>query len=257
MLSLGMSSLSAQGVSSIAQGFRTSDSNVGTGTLVSLMAGTPNTVELSTPANLPQIIGVVGESSLIELSNGNNSVKVVTSGTTSTLVSDLNGTIKVGDRITTSPITGIGMKATNSGFVIAIAQSDFSKAARKSQTITDRSGKEKTVQIGAVQAQIDKVYYQAPDEQSSFLPAAWQDFANGVAGHQVSPVRVMLAALLGIVIFGVVAVLMYSAVRSSIISIGRNPLSEPAVHKSLLQVGVSILGVLVFASIVIYLILTT
>lgn len=257
-LALGMSSLSAQGVvSSIAQGFQTNDANVKTGAVVSLKAGSPNTVELSTIKNLPEVIGVVGSSSLIELSDGVTSVKIVTSGTTPTLVSDINGTIRTGDRITTSPIAGVGMKATTSGLVIATAQSNFSNAASEMRTVKDKSGKDQAVRIGAVRAQIDKVYYEAPGDQNSFLPPAWQDFANNVAGHQVSPIRVMLASLLGVVLFGVIAVLLYSAVRSSIISIGRNPLSEPAVHKSLLQVGISILGVLVFAAIVIYLILTT
>lgn len=258
MLALGMSSLSAQEiVSSIAQGFQTDDSNVKTGALVGLKPGSPNTVELSSTQNVAQIIGVVGSSSLIELSNGTTSVKIVTSGTASTLVSDMNGEVKVGDRITASPISGVGMKATTSGLVIATAQSNFSDAESEARTVKDKSGQEQTVHVGAVQAQIDKVFYQAPEDQNSFLPPALQDFANSVAGHQVSPIRVMLAALLGIVLCGAIAVLLYSAVRSSIISIGRNPLSEPAVHKSLLQVGISILGVLVFAAIVIYLILTT
>jgi len=155
--------------------------------------------------------------------------------------------------------TGINdvIKIGRRGLVIGTAQSNFDSADLKKQTVKDKSGKQQTVRIGAVEDQVDKVYYQAPDDKSSFLPVAWQDFANNVAGHQVSPIRVMLAAILGIVLFGVIAVLMYSAVRAAIISIGRNPLSEPAVHKSLFQVGVSVLGVLVFAAIVIYLILTT
>ncbi len=257
-LALGMTSLlSAQGVSSIAQGFQAANANISPGALVSLTSGSPNTVELSTTQNVADIIGIAGESSLIELSNGSSTVKVVTSGTTSTLVSDINGAVKTGDRITASPIAGVGMKATTSGLVIGTAQSTFDASRSKTGQIKDKAGKEKTVHIGTVQAQIDKVYYSAPEDENTFLPPAWQDFANNVAGHQVSPIRVMLAAMMGFVLFAVVAILMYSAVRSSIISIGRNPLSEPAVHKSLFQVGVSILGILVFAAIVIYLILTT
>ena len=69
--------------------------------------------------------------------------------------------------------------------------------------------------------------------------------------------RVVVAGLLILFIFVTVVVLLYSSVRSSIISIGRNPLSESAVRKSLLQVGLTIFGVMAFTVIVVYLILTT
>jgi hypothetical protein len=52
-------------------------------------------------------------------------------------------------------------------------------------------------------------------------------------------------------------VLLYSAVKSSIISIGRNPLSEKAVQKSIFQIGFTVLGILLLTLITIYLILTT
>jgi hypothetical protein len=256
-LALGMSSIGAQGVSSIAQGFQTDDENVARGALVSLKPNTPNAVELATAQNLDQIIGVVGENSLIELSNGATTIQVVTSGTTPTLVSDINGAVKTGDKITTSPISGVGMKATTSTLVIGTAQADLAKGKTENRTVTDKSGKQQTVHVGSVDMQVDKVYYQAPQDQNSVVPLVWQDFANRLAGHQVSPVRIMLAALLVGLLLVIIAALLYSAVRSSIISIGRNPLSETAVHKSLLEVGLSVVGLLIFTAIVIYLILTT
>jgi hypothetical protein len=259
MLTLGVSSLSAEGASSIAQGFQTSDPNVVSGALVSLKDGTPNTVELGTPQNTDQLIGVAGNKSLIELSNGtgNGTVQIVTNGSTGTLVSDINGSIKTGDKITTSPIAGVGMKATTSTLVIGTAQADLSSVKTEARTVKDKKGKEQTVHIGTVPLQVDKVFYQATTDQNSFLPPVLQDFANSVAGHQVSAVRVLISGLLVVFLFTAVTILLYSAVRSSIISIGRNPLSEQAVHKSLLEVGLTIVGVLVFTIIVIYLILTT
>lgn len=257
MLLIGVSSLSAQGVSSIAQGFQTSDSSVVAGALVSLKDNTPNTVELATPANTENIIGIAGNKSLIELSNGTSSVQVVTNGTTPALVSDINGDIRAGDKITASPIAGVGMKATMSGVIVGTAQANFSTADTSTRQVKDKKGKEVTVKIGAVQVQVDKVFYQAPTNNNSFLPPVLTDFANSVAGHQVSPVRIVAAAFLIALLFIIVTILLYSAVRSSIISIGRNPLSEQAVHKSLLEVGLTVVGVLVFTVIVVYLILTT
>ncbi len=257
-LILGVSSLSAQGVSSIAQGFQTSDSNVVAGALVSLKQNTPNAVELGTSSNVQQLIGVAGGKSLIELSSGGvGSVQVVTSGVTATLVSDINGAVKTGDKITTSPIAGIGMKATESGVVVGTAQNNLSNEKTTTQNVTDKKGDEVKIHIGAIPLQVDKVFYQVPSDKESFLPPALADFANSVAGHQVSPVRVIVAALLVMLLFVAVTILLYSAVHSSIISIGRNPLSEQAVHKSLLEVGLTIVGVLVFTVIVVYLILST
>lgn len=257
MLVFAVSSLTVQGASSIAQGFETDDDNVVSGALVSLKSGTPNTVELSNAKNLDRIIGVAGDDSLIELSNGNNGVQVVTNGETQALVSDINGTVKTGDKITASPIAGVGMKALTSTLIIGTAQANLSDVTTETRNVKDKSGKQQVVRIGAVPLQVDKVFYEAPQDANSFLPPVLQDFASSIAGHQVSPVRVMIAGLLVLMLFTVVGILLYSAVRSSIISIGRNPLSEQAVHKSLLEVGLTIVGVMIFTVIVIYLILTT
>jgi hypothetical protein len=256
VLVVGVFSLPAQGASSIAQGFETNDENVVPGALVSLKSNTPNTVELSSSSNLDRLIGVTGDKSLIELSNGAAAVQVVTSGDTLALVSDINGSVKTGDKITASPIAGVGMKAITSTLIIGTAQSNLADVNTENRTVTDKSGRAKQVRIGAIPVQVDKVFYDAPDDQSTFLPPAFQDFANSVAGHQVSPIRVLVAALLILFLFAAVTILLYSAVRSSIISIGRNPLSENAVRKSLVQVGLTVLGILAFTVIVVYLILT-
>lgn len=251
------SSLSAQGASSIAQGFKTDDANVVSGALVSLKSGTANTVELGTSANTDRLLGIAGEDSLIELSSGTGTVQIVTNGETRALVSDINGQVKTGDKITTSPISGVGMKALTSTLVIGTAQADLDSVKPETRVIKDKDGKEKSVRIGAISIQVDKVFYEAPQDANSFVPPVLQDFAASLAGHQVSPIRIIIAAFLAFALFAVVAVLLYSAVRSSIISIGRNPLSESAVRSGLIQVGLTVLGVSAFTIIVIYLILTT
>ena len=257
MLVIGMSSLSVQGASSIAQGFKTDDPGIVSGALVSLKSGTANTVELATAENVDRILGVAGEDSLIELSSGVGTVKVVTTGEAAVLVSDINGDVRTGDKITASPISGVGMRALTSTLVIGTAQANLADAETETRTITDKSGKKQTVKIGAVPVQVDKVFYEAPQDQNSFVPPVLQDFANNLAGRSVSPVRVMIAGFLIAFVFATVVVLLYSSIRSSIISIGRNPLSENAVHKSLLQVGITVFGVMAFTVIVVYLILTT
>lgn len=256
ILILGVSPTNAQGVSSIAQGFKTNDSGVVAGALVSLQDNSPNTVQLSTSSNAQQLVGVAGGKSLIELSAGSGSVQVVTSGVTAALVSDINGKVETGDKITASPIAGVGMRATTSGIVVGVAQNNLADVEVSSQKLADKNGDPITIHIGVIPVQVDKVFYQAPSDSNSFLPPALSGFASSIAGHEVSAVRILAAALLIILLFLAVTILLYSAVRSSIISIGRNPLSETAVRKSLTEVGLTIVGVLVFTVIVVYLILT-
>jgi hypothetical protein len=256
LLLIAVSTLSAEGASSIAQGFQTTDPNIVSGALVSLKGNTPNTVELSSSANVDQMTGIAGTKSLIELSNGVSGVQIVTSGVTQALVSDINGSVNTGDKVTASPIAGVGMRATTSTLIIGTAQANQTSVKTEARTIIDKNGKKKDVKIGAIPVQVDKVFYELPSDQNSFLPPALQGFANGVAGHQVSAIRVLIAALLVLFLFAAVTILLYSAVRSSIISIGRNPLSENAVRKSLLEVGLTVVGILAFTVIVIYLLLT-
>lgn len=256
-LILAMSTLPAQGASSIAQGFKAEDSNIVAGALVSLKSGDANTIELATAANIDRLLGIMGDDSLIELSSDTSSVQVVTSGETPALVSDINGKVRTGDKITASPIAGVGMKALSSTLIIGTAQANLEGAQTETRSISDKNGKKQSVVIGAIPIQVDKVFYEAPQDENSFVPPILQDFASTIAGRQVSPIRVLIAGMLVLLLFVVITILLYSSVRSSIISIGRNPLSESAVRKSLLQVGVTVVGVLVFTTIVIYLILTT
>lgn len=251
----------AQGNSAIAQQFQTQDSGITPAALVGAVQdnqGNPNSVELATTDHADRLVGVVSNEPLIELSNGESGVQVVTSGLTMALVSDLNGDVLAGDKIAISPIEGVGMKATESTTIVGTAQSDLSTAQIESRTITDKSGKEVTVEIGLIQMQIGVAYYTpaSAQEDSSFMPTFLQEVADNVAGRNVSPMRVLVAALVLLLLFVSVTVLLYSAVRSSIISIGRNPLSQGAVRKSLLQVGLTVVTVLLFGVAVVYLVLT-
>ena len=258
VLVLGVSSLRVEGASSIAQAFATDDPNIVSGALVSLKSEAANTIELSTIENVDRMLGVAGENALIELSNDDGTVQVITTGEAYALVSDINGNVEVGDKITASPIAGVGMKALTNTLVIGTAQASLSSVETETRTIRDKEGNERTVRIGAILVQVDRVFYSVPQGgPSSFVPQALQDFANSIAGRSVSPIRVMIAGFLILFMFITVAILLYSSVRSSIISIGRNPLSESAVHKSLVQVGLTVCGVMVLTMFIVYLVLIT
>jgi len=248
--------VSAQGNSSISQEFKTKDNNVSSAALVGIEKDNSNTIELSNMEDTDKLLGVVGAKPLIELSGGASGVQVVTSGLTLALVSDINGKVVNGDRVTASPIEGVGMKATSSSVIVGIAQGDLKSVSTEKRTITTKDGKKQTVNIGLLPVQVGVAYYTVDDGKASYVPAFLQELANNVSGRNVSPVRVLVAALILLLLFICITVLLYSAVRSSIISIGRNPLSESAVRKSLVEVGLTVAAVLVFAILIIYLVLT-
>jgi hypothetical protein len=246
----------AQGNSAIAQGFETKDDGVTAAALVSAERDNPNFIELSNWDKADRLAGIVSENPLIDLSEGGSSVQVVTSGLTYGLVTDLNGEIKSGDKITASPIEGVGMKATESVVVVGTAQGSMDRGEAEERTIKDKDGKDQKVFIGLVPVQVSVSYFSAEAGKASFVPGFLQDLANNVTGRNVSPMRVLVAALILLLLFVSITVLLYSAVRSSIISIGRNPLSESAVRKSLFEVALTIVAVLLFAVLTIYLVLT-
>ena len=230
-----------QSSGTIAQGFQTNipKENLKAGALVSFTKGNPNAVELATSDTAVRIAGVIDQLPLVAISTSSEKVQVVLNGTTTVLVSDINGAVKSSDKITASPIAGVGMRATSDSQVVGTAQADFKLSGSETQSIKDKAGKTHTVHIGYVPLQVGVAYYQAPG--SNFLPPFLQNIANSIAGRPTSLIRILLASLLLLLGFVIMSVLIYSAVRSSVTSLGRNPLAANAIHKGLFQSGIAAL----------------
>lgn len=244
----------AQSNSAIAQGFQADSGNgdVIAGTLVSAKSDNPHAVQLANTDSADRLLGVVDNNPLLALSGTGKEVEVVLSGTTNVLVSDINGTVNTGDKITVSPIAGVGMKAASDGQVAGTAQASLDLSKSNTQTVTDSKGGAHTVHVGYVPLQVGVAYYQL--QNSSFLPSFVQGLANNIAGKQVSLIRIFLCGLLLLASFIGIGVLIYSSVRSAMISLGRNPLASPDIRKSLYQVGAisaAVLGVTLVASYII------
>jgi hypothetical protein len=248
----------AQNTAAISQGFQTNEPDISPGAVVSLEVENQGRVQLANTSRVDKLVGVVGDRPLIALSNSTSETQVVTSGITQALVSNINGEVKAGDKITASPINGVGMKATTSTQVVGTSQEDFGNIQTKEFSITDRDGKSQVVRSGLLPIQVNVTYYIPPeDKQASFLPPFLRQIANSIAGKEVPVLRVLVSLLVLLLGFVSTGVILYSSVQSSIISIGRNPLSEGAIHKSLLQVGGTSIGILLVMVITIYLILAT
>ena len=250
-------SLTAAAVTSISQGYVT-DGDLPLGSIVSLKNNSSDAVEATTTANVDSILGIVVNegSSPLTLSNGSdNQVQVATSGMAPVLVSDINGEIVQGDQITASPISGVGMKATGNTKVVGIAQGAPRNSTDNNQTYTDEQGQKQPLTLGEVPVLVNVSYfYKQPDK--TLIPSSLQNVANALAGKTVNPLPIIISMAIFIITLIVVASIIYSMIRSSIISVGRNPMSQSAIYRDVIQLSALVLAILAVAVIAIYIILT-
>jgi hypothetical protein len=247
--------LAVQALTPLSQSYK-ADTDIPIGSIVSLVDNTTDQVEPSNNSNIGNMLGIVigADDSLLSLSSGTNSqVQVVTTGTVPVLVSDMNGPIKQGDHITASPLAGVGVRANSNIRVVGIAQGDLKDP--EPHTYTDSKGTKHTAKLGEVPVLVNVAYYfKQPDK--TIIPSAIQNIANALAGKAVDTTPILISGAIFLVTIAIVVSITYSMIRSSIISVGRNPLSQSAIYRNLLQLSslaVLILG-LGFGSI--YLILT-
>ncbi|MFI5240650.1 MAG: hypothetical protein ACHQUB_02990 [Candidatus Saccharimonadia bacterium] len=243
----------------ISQGYTVSGSVV-EGTLVSNDQNAANTVVPANSGNGDSLVGVVVQNSesLLSVNSSGNQTQVATSGVAYALVSTINGDIKAGDRVSASPIDGIGMKADPGTRILGVAQTAIASASDlTSLAVKDKNGQPTTVKVGHILVLVDVSFYgNTSGGANSGIPAVLQNISNTIAGKPVSTARVIISGLLLIIALVISVSLVYSAVRNSIVSIGRNPLSQPAVRKGLAQVLVFVGVILLVTLISIYFILS-
>jgi hypothetical protein len=248
-------------LASLSQGFATS-STIAIGSLVALDEKNTGSVVVADTSNVGRLFGVVVSPSAASISlsgTGTGQVQVVTSGTAAVLVSTAGGDIKVGDYISVSPIAGVGQKVGSSATrVVGTAQADFNgsgEGVTKRSLDTDQGKKE--VAIGQIPVVIAVSTYTATDGKQNYVVPSWlQNLSNNIAGKNVSPIRIILAGLILVVSMVSVTVLLYAAVRNSIISIGRNPLSKKGVLGGLMQVVAIAAGILALTAGAMYLVIS-
>lgn len=242
-------------VTSLSQGYSTKQ-DLSLGSIVSLETNSSDSVVAAASSNADNILGVVinRDSSLLAVSNSQKEqVQIATSGTVNVLVSDINGAIHQGDHITASPLSGIGMKASANVRIVGIAQGGVQGA--KKQTYKDKSGKEHSVTLGEVPVLVNVAYF-FKEPEKTVVPTALQNVANSLAGKSVSTLPIVLSSAVFLVMLIIVSSIIYSMIRSSIISVGRNPMSQSAIYRDLVQLSTLVLAILAVGLIAIYLILT-
>jgi hypothetical protein len=247
----------AQASTLISESYISSD-KLPTGSIISLKKGSTDHIEAASTSNAAYILGVVidGNNSQISLSSDKtNEVHVGTNGVQPVLVSDINGSIAVGDPITASPIKNVGMKATDNVKIVGVAQEAFPNGSASKQSFKDQKGQQETVKLGQISVLVNVAYfYKQPDK--TIIPSAIQSVANALAGKKVNALPIILSIGIFIMAMIVVISIVFSLIRNSIISVGRNPMAQAAVYRNVIQLSglvIIILGVAVGS---IYMVLT-
>ena len=239
----------------ISQSYSTTD-DLAIDSIVSLKNNSSDEVVAASHINSDNLLGVVvsaNSSSLSLTNNLANQVQVATSGTLGVLVSDINGVINRGDYITASPIKGVGMKATDNARIVGISQGSIEGGSK--QTIKNDSGKDQMVTVGQVPVLVNvSSYFKQPDK--TLIPSAVQNIANAFAGRSVSALPIIISAGIFVVTLLVVVIIIYAMIRNAIISVGRNPLSQSAVYRNVIQMSGLVLAILAAAFTAMYLVLT-
>lgn len=222
------------------QGFYVIDSSARPGMLMSVSDTDPNVAVPATTDNAKSLVGVLGdEPTSFDIQDGQQNI--LTGGIRNTLVTTINGDIKKGDYITASSIVGLGGKLEGSGWVVGIAQGEFTDSSQGAVklTVTDTNGTQHDVYVGSTPILIKVLYYDdrpaVKERDVSFIPEKLQKTIDTIAGRRASQVAVILASLVvlaGLFIGGLIA---YTATRSGIVSTARQPLAKQAIIRKMLQ----------------------
>lgn len=233
-------SLQAQTAPTVTQGYR-SDSALQRGTIVSLDAEDTSKVVPTNRDNQDRLHGVViaPNDSSVTLSDDQQKTFVATIGRFDVLVSSESGVIQAGDFLTVSSISGIAKKAGESdAYTVGKALESFSGETDviSSTELTDSTGTKRTVALGRIAVDISVGFNPLLKPKDSSLPEFLQKATEQIAGKPVSAVKVYISLFIILAAASIAGSLLYSGIRSSVISIGRNPLSKKSITKSLMQI---------------------
>lgn len=221
----------------VLQGYA-SDEMLQKGMLVALKKDDQSKIEPINEKNLENLKGVVADAndSPVTISGEGQKIFVANAGSYEVLVSNENGAIAQGDYVSGSSLAGIGMKATGSqSIVLGRAVGGFEGGGDSIGNSETKDGAR--VSFGRIQVDIGVSKNPAliiPDKDR--VPDSLQRIASTVAEKEVSAVRIYLAILVLIITALIAGTTLFSGVRSTVIAIGRNPLSKAVIYKGLFQV---------------------
>lgn len=219
----------------VTQDFRAQEA-LAKGTVVSLDKEASEVTPASSE-NIANLYGVVvssGELSFGPQGGQGVSVSVATSGVVDMLVSTNGGPVNEGDTITVDDLAGIGQKATKAGKVIGVAQRSVDEQTAREVSFT-QDGQQKTTKVSLIPVKIEIAEYGRADGAAASNRNKLQQAADNLVGKQVKTYALLIAGLVLLVTVFVSTFLVTSSGYASMISIGRNPLSEKKILRSLVR----------------------
>ena len=227
---------------------------INNGYIVSLDSLNSNTVQLATISNQSNIVGVVVDpnQSLLAVNPTQNTIQVATEGSTYVAVTNLNGSIKMGNQIAVSPLNGVGMLAYPGSKVVGVAQENFGANSKGREfTIRNKAGSKVRVKVGFIKILI----LIGSTNNSSSLVGGVQNFTEALVGKSISSLKIIVSLI--IASLGVVSIItiVYSAIDGTIVAIGRNPLARKNIFRVLRNVSFFAIIVLILSLLSIYLII--
>jgi hypothetical protein len=226
----------------------------------------PSNVMDVIPASQPNITKTLGvvispSASTITVDNSSSApdtAYVSSDGNYQMVVSDQNGAIKAGDYLTLSAVDGIAMEDNSiEPVTVGIASSSFNGLTSVIGTgQVELSNKTfKTVHYGIITANVSIAHNPLLAVESSIVPSFLVNFSTGIVGRTVSPWRIYVALIITLAVCVIVGAMLYGAVRSSLTSIGRNPLSRSSLFRGFIQVVVSAVIIFISGIFLVYLLL--
>ncbi len=258
LIGLGLGTTIFARAASITQGYKAA-SALPKGAVVSLTKAGGDEVEQASIDNDGLVVGIVvdGPDALLDVQPQGSKVRVAVSGEVTTLVTNVNGDIKAGDRLIASPLAGVasvdsppapGVK------YIAVASSEFNaqKAGAKKVSVKLSNGDSKDVYVGTISAKI-LLGNRAPGngQDKNFLVS----IARQISGKNVSLLQVLTAGAVFVTCLVLTGMILYGSIKGTFVSLGRNPLSRDSILTGLMRVVVIAILILSGGVVISYLIL--
>lgn len=173
---------------------------------------------LCTTEYAPSIYGAINENpSAVMATETEGFHPVVTTATTKVMVSSKNGSIALGDFITTSTTPGVGQKATRNGFVVGLALESYeSDDENATGTIFVAVNPRATIEI--------------VESKSTNLLDLIREGLSAPVLTPLATIRYLLAALMILVSFVVGFIYFGRVAKAGVEAIGRNPLSSRVIQ---------------------------
>ncbi|MEK7550900.1 MAG: hypothetical protein AAB535_03920 [Patescibacteria group bacterium] len=187
----------------------------------------------------PNMIGVItvnpAVSFIVEEMDG--TVPMLSSGKAYVLVSSVNGTITIGDFITSSKIAGVSQKATKSGYILGSATEEYNESDPQ--------------KIGKIMVSLSVKPAVLKKNAEANLLQMIKDGVEGAFESPLSALRYVVSALIVSVIFIFGFIHFGKIAKSGVESIGRNPLASRAIQTGVIMnmgITVVIMGASVFVA---------